>query len=164
MGIWCLHVAPIKDRTVINIYLYKSVPMLCFHFSCGGRRSRIAELCSNSGLLKSFTLDETVWLPLRPLDRSELQTSTQSQGEKSLTRVWLSKGLHQGPHVKPSEWNLTHRKYSININYSLLSFSWLLRIIQNWGHREKINCWDLGWHPSVSLTVDLSSGFWRLWL
>lgn len=63
-GHLALHVAPIKDRTITDIYPGTSSCQCMFSFSAGGRR-RNAEFCSNPGLLKASGSGR-VWLLLRP--------------------------------------------------------------------------------------------------
>ena len=131
MGIWYLHVEPIKDRTITDIHLYPSMPMYIFIFPVVVEGVELLSYVVTQAFLKLYFGSGRVALTASPRPKWVADLHTESR--RALQGSWLSKGLDQGPHVKPSEWNLTHRRYLINITYSLLSFSWLLRIIQNWG-------------------------------
>lgn len=82
MGIWYLHVAPIKDRTITDIYLHKFMPVYAFIFPLVVEGVEWLSYVVTQAFLKLYSGSGRVWLLLRPLDQSELQTSTQSRGEE----------------------------------------------------------------------------------
>lgn len=93
MGIWYLHVEPIKDRTIIDIYLYTSMPMYVFIFPVVVEGVELLSYIVTKTFLKVYSGSGRVWLLLHPLDQSELQTSTQSQGEEPYKGLDCPKGL-----------------------------------------------------------------------
>lgn len=137
MGFWPLHVAPIKDRAAMDIYLYKSVSVYVFSFLGVIRRSGIAELCGNcQAFLGVHSGSGRVWLLPHPLGQSELQTPHRVKGRSWCKRLTVQRAS-SGPSCEAlsGTWHIIGTQY-----YSQSLFSWLLKIIQNWGCRENTNC------------------------